>query len=237
MLSGTLTTGAGVATWSFTSRLGGVSVGPYASNNLAAHVGDDPDAVRTNRAQLESALGGDAIAWMGPVHGVRAAFLEEPAALTPDVDALATRLRGVPLATLGADCVPLLLAVDDVIAAAHVGWRGLVDGMTNTLVAVLSTCGLDPASAHVVLGPAICGSCYAIPAERAHAIETACPSALREARSGGPGADIREGLAAQWRAFGARVALIGPCTAESPEHFSHRRDGVTGRQAGVIRWS
>lgn len=237
MLSGTLTTDAGVAAWCFTSRADGVSSGPYASNNMAAHVGDEPDAVRANRAQLEAQLGGAALAWMGPVHGVRAAFLEAPAALTPDVDVLATRLRALPLATLGADCVPLLLAVEDVIVAAHVGWRGLADGMTDALVSLLQAQGCDPAQAQVVLGPAICGACYAIPTERALAIEAACPAALCDARAGGVGADIREGLAAQWRDLGARVALVGPCTAESPDYFSHRRDGVTGRQAGVIRWT
>jgi copper oxidase (laccase) domain-containing protein len=27
---------------------------------------------------------------------------------------------------------------------------------------------------------------------------------------------------------------VGVCTATSPDHFSHRRDGVTGRQAVVV---
>jgi copper oxidase (laccase) domain-containing protein len=67
-------------------------------------------------------------------------------------------------------------------------------------------------------------------------IATACPAALTVARNGDAGADIRLGLAAQWRERGADVQLVGSCTFESSAYFSHRRDGITGRQAGVVAW-
>lgn len=236
MLHGTLDVDGRTAAWWFTDRAGGVSSAPYAQRNLAAHVGDDPAHVRANRDDLERELNAGPLSWMGPVHGIEIVVLDTPHAITPNIDALATTAPSVPLVTLGADCVPVLVAAGDVVIAAHVGWRGLVDGMTSQLVHLLEQRGIRPGAAQVLLGPSICGACYGIPAERAEAIQAACPSALVTAANGGPGADIRLGLASEWAAVGAQVRHIGPCTAEDPGLFSHRRDGVTGRQAGVIVW-
>jgi len=237
MLHGTLDANGRTAAWWFTDRAGGVSQAPYATRNLAAHVGDDPNAVRANREELERELGVGVLSWMGPVHGVDIASLDAPRSITPNIDALATSAAGVPLVTLGADCVPVLIAAGDVAIAAHVGWRGLVEGMTAQLLDFLDQRGIRAADAQVLLGPAICGSCYGIPDDRADMVAEACPSASVVAHNGGPGADIRLGLAAEWQAAGASVQHVGGCTAEDPRFFSHRRDGVTGRQAGVIVWT
>lgn len=236
MLSGQLTTGSRSARWWFTDRRGGNSVEPYESRNLAAHVGDDVATVRANRDGLESELAAGVLSWMGPVHGTSIEVLDAPVALVPNVDALATTAARTPLVTLGADCVPLLLFADDVAIAAHVGWRGFVDGMTATLLRTLTERGIDPHTAQVLLGPSICGACYGIPEERADAVRAVSTAAITTARNGGPGADIRVGLTEQWRSVGASVTAIGPCTFEDEHFFSHRRDGVTGRQAGVIAW-
>ena len=236
MLHGTLDVEGRTAAWWFTDRAGGVSPVPYATRNLAAHVGDDPNNVRSNREALETELGAGPLSWMGPVHGIDLVVLDEPRSITPNVDALATAATRVPLVTLGADCVPILIASGELVIAAHVGWRGLVEGMTAHLLDLLYDRSID-AAAQVLLGPAICGACYGIPIERAELIGDACPSALVVAANGGPGADIRAGLFAEWRAAGADVRLVGGCTAEDPALFSHRRDGVTGRQAGVIAWT
>lgn len=209
---------------------------PYDGNNVAGHVGDDPAHVRANRQRLEYEFAAGPLSWMGPVHGVDLALLTEPVAITPNVDALATRVAATPLVTLGADCVPVLIIAGDLVVAAHVGWRGLVDGMTSRIAEVLQQQGASPASAQVLLGPAICGACYGIPGERAEVIAAACAPALTVARNGHPGADIRVGLEAQWRARGADVQVVGGCTFESSAYFSHRRDGRTGRQAGVVAW-
>ncbi len=236
MLSGTVSVGGRTAKWAFSSRHGGVSEAPYAGNNMAGHVGDDPAHVRANRVGLEQAFAAGPLSWMGPVHGVEVRLLRQPAAITPDVDALATRDAQTPLVTLGADCVPMLVVVEDWVVAAHVGWRGLVDGMTASVAGHLQAQGVRLPSAQVLLGPAICGACYGVSQERAALVAAACEPALSVARNGGPGADIRVGLAAEWRDLGAEVRIVGDCTFESPAYFSHRRDGVTGRQAGVIGW-
>ena len=236
MLTGTISVGGRTAQWWFTDRTGGESTGVYGSRNLAAHVGDDPVAVRANRENLAKELGLPAISWMGPVHGVDIAVLSRAAALTPNVDALATAEAQTPIATLGADCVPVLIVARDLIVAAHVGWQGFVDGMADQLLALFKGRDIDPREAHVVLGPAICGSCYPIPVQRAERIAQASLAASVIAANGEPGADIRLGLADQWTAQGARVEIVGGCTHEDGAFFSHRRDGVTGRQAGVIAW-
>ncbi len=236
MLHGSLAVAGRTADWWFTDRAGGTSLAPYASRNLAAHVGDEPRHVRANRAGLEQELSAGPLSWMGPVHGVDIVELDSPRAITPNVDALATAAVGVPLVTLGADCVPLLMAAGHVVIAAHIGWRGLVDGMSAQLLHLLERQSIDVTAAQVLLGPAICGCCYGIPSERAEAVAEACPSALVTASNGGPGADVRLGLHAQWTALGAHVTMVGGCTAETASFFSHRRDGVTGRQAGVITW-
>lgn len=236
MLSGQVVAGGRTARWWFTDRQGGVSAPPFDSLNLAAHVGDDLDAVRRNRDLLEDTVNAGQLSWMGPVHGVDLEDLREPAALTPNVDALATTRTGLPLVTLGADCVPLLMVAGEVAIAAHIGWRGFVDGMLDTLCDAVQHHGADISAAQILLGPAICGACYGVPEERAHAIGAIAPTALVDARAGGIGADIRQGLLAGFTARGADVRCIGPCTFEDPLYFSHRRDGVTGRQGGVIVW-
>lgn len=237
MLTGELVASDRTARWWFTNRAGGASSPPFNSRNLAAHVGDDPATVRNNRAQLESELEFGTLTWMAPVHGVDLEIVTEAIPLVPNVDALATTITRRPLVALGADCVPVLMVAGAFAVAAHVGWRGFVDGMTTSILRLLAAHHVDPSSAQILLGPAICGACYGIPEERADAIRAVSAAAVCRARSGGPGADIRVGLTEQWEAVGARVASVGPCTFEAPEYFSHRRDGVTGRQAGVIAWT
>ena len=236
MLHGALTIGGRTARWWFTARDGGVSTAPYASWNVAAHVGDVPAAVRENRRLLEVETGGIPVSWPGPTHGTEIAVLTEPVALTPNVDVLMTEHDRVPLATLAADCVPMLVVTPRVVVAAHVGWRGLADGITAAIVDRLAAAGADVVGAEVLLGPAICGACYGVPAERAQTVAGVCPEAVGVASNGDPGIDVRVGLAAQWRSHGVHVTQVGPCTAESDAYFSHRRDGVTGRQAGVVVW-
>ncbi|MET7613886.1 laccase domain-containing protein, partial [Streptomyces seoulensis] len=119
----------------FTDRWGGVSAAPYAELNLGGAVGDDPGAVRTNRELTAKALGVDpaGVVWMNQVHGAGVAVVDEPwgERPVPEVDALVTTRRGLALAVLTADCVPVLLAdpVAGVVAAAHAGRPGMLAGV------------------------------------------------------------------------------------------------------------
>lgn len=122
------------AHFAFTDRWGGVSAAPYAELNLGGAVGDDSGAVRANRelAAKSLALDPDRVVWMNQVHGADAVVVDGPWGdrPVPEVDAVVTARRGLALAVLTADCVPVLLAdpVAGVAAAAHAGRPGLVAG-------------------------------------------------------------------------------------------------------------
>src|SRR5438045_2606227 len=110
-----------------TTRVGGVSTGPYESLNLGDHVGDAPAAVAANRAAFASAIGARPV-FLRQVHGRHAIRLD---AATPDgaeADGCFTRERGIACTIMVADCLPVLLSTADgrAVAAAHAGWRGLV---------------------------------------------------------------------------------------------------------------
>jgi len=223
-----------------TSRSGGASAGPYASFNLATHVGDDPAAVAANRDRLARAigLGQERLAWMEQVHGGRVAVVDGPRTdPVPGTDALVTASPGLALAVLVADCVPVLLADPGagVVAAVHAGRSGAGAGVVPSAVRAMGGLGARPAGTDALLGPAVCGACYEVPAELRDEVEARLPGSATTTRRGTPGLDLRTGLAGQLASLGVLRVVADPrCTAEDPELFSHRRDGVTGRQAGVV---
>ncbi len=86
-----------------------------------------------------------------------------------------------------------------------------------------------------VTGPAICGGCYEVPAEMRARVSAAVPAARCETFTGTAGLDIAAGVRAQLAAAGVgSIAADGRCTRESGELYSYRRDGVTGRFAGLV---
>jgi len=223
-----------------TSRAGGASGGQYAAFNLADHVGDDPAAVAANRGRLATALGVPVrrIVWMDQVHGTEVRVVDggQPAPLE-GVDAVVTAEPGLALGVLVADCVPVLLAdaAVGVVAAVHAGRSGARDGVVRNAVEAMWRLGAEPGRTEALLGPAICGGCYEVPADLQRAVEERLPGSASTTRRGTTGLDLRAGLAAQLAALGvARVVADPRCTAEDPDLFSYRRDGVTGRQAGLI---
>jgi YfiH family protein len=234
--SGTISNAAGdvVARWIFTDRHDGYGHEPYDTCNLASHVGDAQLAVAANRSKFAEWLGTDKITWPGLVHSTDVGVVDSDISLFPNVDVLMTTRKRHGLATMGADCVPLVAVETNkrIALTAHVGWRGAADDIIDSIKEALTELGGDVRHLHVLLGPSICGNCYQCDADR---IQSVC-SVLPEAKSDdGDGIDIRKGLAAAFKRLGCTVELVGGCTAEDARYFSHRRDGVTGRQgAGVV---
>ena len=230
------------ARYAFTDRHGGTSAAPYDGLNLGDHVQDDPHAVADNRRLLAAALELDPsrLAFMRQVHAAEVAVLDSPPApndTPPTADALVTRLPDLALVVLVADCVPVLLAArrSDVIAVAHAGRRGVAAGIVPATVAAMSAQGARPDRMAAVVGPAICADCYEVPAELADQVSAVEPATRATARSGRPALDLRAGVVAQLVAAGVQAVEVDPwCTAESADLYSHRRDGVTGRFAGVL---
>lgn len=224
--------------WLFTSRRGGISVEPFNELNLANHIGDDEHAVAANRRSLANLTGCSEIVFMSQhhsnlVHWVRPPLEGQP----PHVDAIVTSEADVALVALSADCVPVALIDADagIVAAVHSGWQGMVTDVVGAALTRMWDAGATPDGTRALLGPAICGRCYPVPAERADQAAQVAPQAVVQAHNGQPGIDVRAGLTALLRTKGVHVESVGGCTAEDPQLFSYRRDDRTGRQ-GVAVW-
>lgn len=224
----------------FTTRRGGCSAPPYDSFNLATHVGDDPRAVARNRRRLAAAMGLDPrdLVWMEQTHSAEVAVVgsrrPDP---VPGVDALVTATPGLALVVLVADCVPVLLCDEaaGVVAAAHAGRRGARDGIIPATVAAMERLGARPGRMHALLGPAASGARYEVPAEMAADVEAHLPGSRTRTAAGTQGLDLRAGILRQLHGLGvAGLDSLPACTISDPALFSHRREGVTGRQAGVV---
>ncbi|GAA4047960.1 peptidoglycan editing factor PgeF [Streptomyces shaanxiensis] len=229
------------AHFAFTDRWGGVSAAPYEELNLGGAVGDDPEAVRANRELAAKSLGlapGEVV-WMNQVHGTDVAVVEGPSSdrPVPDVDAIVTARRGLALAVLTADCVPVLLAdpVAGIVAAAHAGRPGMVAGVVPAALRAMTELGADPARIVARTGPAVCGRCYEVPELMRAEVAAAEPTARAETSWGTPAVDVAAGVHAQLARLGVRDREQSPvCTRESGDHFSYRRDRTTGRLAGYV---
>lgn len=223
--------GTAVARWLFSDR-GAFGASPFSELNVADHVGDDPAAVLEHRRLLLARLGRelDDAVWPEFCHSADLAWAE-PGKRPGAVDALITDVPGLVLTAQGADCVPLLAVepVRRVVLSAHIGWRGAAAGIVDHLLGKLRRHDGAPERLQVWLGPAICGGCYQVPAERLEQVAAVLPAAARPG-----GLDLREGLAQRLESEGAAVSIVAPCTFETDSLFSYRRDGQTGRQVGMV---
>jgi YfiH family protein len=208
----------------FSTRLGGVSAGAYASLNLGLLTADEPAHVAENRRRLCEAAGADAetVSWPRQVHGSRVVAANgrgEPA------DAIWTEEPGRAVVVVSADCFPVALARLDgrpAVALVHVGWRGVLAG---AVAAAVDTLGGRQAAA---VGPGIGPCCYEVGADVSGRF------ARRFVRRGR--LDLAAAIEHELRAAGVeRVDSLFECTACHPDRFfSHRRDGgVTGRQGAI----
>jgi YfiH family protein len=216
----------------FTNREGGISQGVYSSLNLGDHVGDIAADVARNRAVL-TALHGP-VQFMNQVHGNRVVVIEEVTDVVPTADALVSGIPGIPLAVMVADCIPLLLTSKQAIAAVHVGRRGLVNNVALKTIEVMREMGAQDISA--IIGPAICGSCYEVSADIHQEVVSNFPMADSRTNSGSLALDLPKALNAVLQSAGISIDTSqSACTVEDSDLFSYRRDGVTGRQAGLVR--
>ena len=228
----------------FTTRYGGVSAPPYDELNLAYHVQDDWDRAFANRNLLAAAVGQsfERCCYVHQVHGdaVLTIAADQPGTVRlrnarADADAMVTTAIGAPLVILVADCVPVLLADAraGVVAAVHAGRKGVAANVAGKAVAAMREAGAT--SIRAAIGPSVCARCYEVPADMAAEVDEAVPGTAAVSHAGTPALDLARGVTSQLAAVGVtRVHRDRRCTVESPELFSHRRDGVTGRFAGLV---
>ena len=218
----------------FTTRVGGVSEGPYASLNLGRKSGDDVKRVDANRRIACDAIGADLdeLALNYQVHSARV-LKAAPRMRGERADGLWTDEPGLPIVAMSADCLPIAIARADgpepAVCVLHAGWRGLLAGIVEAGAGAL---GDEPLPA--AIGPGIGPCCYEV------GEEVAAPYRERF------GEDVvRHGHLDLWTSAERALRQAGiehvhrfdRCTACEPEtFFSHRRDrGITGRQ-GVIAY-
>ena len=224
----------------FTSRAGGVSAAPYDSFNLGAHVGDDTAEVAANRARLAEVLGlpEERFVWMEQLHTNTVTLVDGPSAAPVEAtDALVTRQKDLALCVLVADCTPVLLSdhTAGVIGAAHAGRMGARNGIAKNTVEAMVELGAEPSRIQILLGPAAAGESYEVPEGMALDVEKHLPGSRTRTKKGTPGIDVRAGLVRQLLSLGVTHIDADPRdTITDKDFFSHRREGVTGRQAGVI---
>jgi YfiH family protein len=218
----------------FSTRIGGVSEGPYASLNLGILTDDDPERVGENRSRVAAAAGLEAerIAMGWQVHGTEIRQWEEPGPAyaspgedLPRVDGHVTDRRDLGLLVLVADCFPVALAGDGRVAMLHCGWRGLAAGIVARGVAAFE----EPPAAAV--GPGIGPCCYEV------GDEVRAEFAHIEGSASGRMLDLPAIVEYELREAGVdRIEQLDRCTSCREDlYYSHRRDnGVTGRQAGLV---
>lgn len=221
------------------TRSGGHSQAPFDSFNLGDHVADDPAAVGANRELLAETLAlPEAPGWMTQVHGVDVLHRDAVTAGSA-ADACWSDRSGAVCAVLTADCLPVLFCdvAGSCVAAAHAGWRGLLDGVLEATVEAL------PAAESTLiawLGPAIGPASFEVGDEVRDAFCARDPQAEKAFfPTTGEGqwlADLYL-LARQRLAAVGVTAVYGGGFCSHTEHrrfFSYRRDGETGRMASLI---
>jgi YfiH family protein len=226
----------------FSTRIGGVSAGPYAALNLGLTTGDEPDRVGENRRRLCAAVGADPTRTVlnHQVHGHRVVVAEPlaggfPAPIGPleQADGLSTTQSELALVALAADCVPVLVARADgsALAVCHAGWRGLLAGVIERAVEALG-----PGDLRAAVGPCAGPEHYEVGPEVAVPLEERFGAAWGAGRV----ADLAGCAHAALRGAGideAHIDVAGICTIADPRRFfSHRRDGEPGGRQGAIAY-
>ena len=224
------------------TRAGGESPAPYDTLNLGDHVGDDPHAVADNRVLFSRALDARPV-FMKQVHGTAGVVrLDRDSEDGVEADGCWTDTRGVACTIMVADCLPVLLALQDGarVGAAHAGWRGLAGGIVEATVRAM---GSEPSAVLAWLGPCIGPQAFEVGPEVKAAFEANDPGAAAIFRAHTEGkwlADLPGLARRRLKALGI-TRIYGNdgsapwCTVGNPSRFfSHRRDRVSGRLAASI---
>jgi len=221
-----------------TTRIGGVSAGPYESLNLALHVNDAESAVHENRRLLRSALKlPQEPAWLNQVHGaevIAAQWFVQP----PIADGSFAIQSSNVCVVMTADCLPVLFCdcAGTRVAAAHAGWRGLAGGVLQSALRALDC---DPVQVLAWMGPAIEQDAFEVGSEvRQQFVEVDAGHAASFVQNvhGRWQADLY-GLARRTLERSGVGAVFGggfKCFADRARFFSYRREQRTGRMASLI---
>lgn len=246
----------------FTTRLGGVSSGPFAELNLKYPLDSQDEtgaeaAVRQNREQVCQALGFSLTQLVAcqQVHGVQVQELTSAEAGRGALshadgfaatDGLITAESGLLLMVMVADCYPVLMAdpVRAVAAAVHSGWRGTQQQIARIALQKMQRYGSRPEDIRYVVGPGIGFERFEVGAEVVEAfkdqIDTTDPQLVKQLENAKQALNLPAILRLQALAEGVpatQIEILPYCTIADQRFYSYRREqGRTGRQAGFIGW-
>ena len=214
----------------FTARAGGVSNAKYASLNLGDHVGDAADLVAANREIMGKLVSQKRPVFMNQIHGDGVVEITDENNSPVTADAIVTKVKGLPLVVLVADCLPILLTSSSVVGAVHAGRKGVLNGIISKSVLAMRQLGATDLKA--TIGPAICEECYEVDSEMyADAIAQKPKLATTGLRHC---LDLVNAAKFELEELEVEVSALKICTAHNENYFSYRRDGQTGRSAGVV---
>ena len=195
------------------------------------------DALRVLAEQVPAAAA-VAPAWLRQRHGTDVLRATRPGP-TGDGDALIVREPGVAATVFVADCVPVLIAAGDLVAAVHAGWRGLASGVLASAVHELSRAPFrDGLSAEAWIGPAIGPCCYEVGEDVAVQVEARSGPEVVTRRPGRkPHLDLPLAASRQLAGLGvAPVSALERCVRCSPDWWSYRRDGARAGRNYAFIW-
>ncbi|MBS0232887.1 MAG: peptidoglycan editing factor PgeF [Proteobacteria bacterium] len=239
----------------FFTRSGGVSSGLYASLNCGLGSNDDPSLVLENRQRIGRYLRGNDDSFGGGVitlyqeHGTTAFVVSTPPSrdALPHADAVVSVTPGLVIGVLTADCAPILLADAEagVVAAAHAGWRGALNGIVSSAVHEMERLGARRERIAATIGPCIGQRAYEVGPEFEATFLDQDPAFgaffTREGFAARPHFDLQGFVARRLTEAGVgSVEALSLCTYENESLFFsyrrkiHRGEPDYGRQISAI---
>ena len=224
----------------YTTRLGGVSKTPYDSFNLALHVGDRRDDVLHNRQILKDLIHIDNICYMNQIHCNICKYVDNDSEIVT-CDSLVTDKKGLALAVMTADCLPLLLCDSDasIIAAIHCSWRCVRDDIIKNTLDVIHKIKGKNVLLKAFIGPCITKLSFEVGSDVFDAFvgkNKDYAKAFYKKDDTKYMCDLAKICIMQLNAFGIfQIENVDIDTKlHTKEYFSYRHDKITGRQASVI---
>ncbi len=227
----------------FFGRAGGASSGVFAGLNCGQGSTDQAEAVTINRRRVAEAMGvaPEALVGIHQVHSADVVLVEGPLSARPRADALVTKVPGLALSVLTADCQPVLFADSEagVIGAAHAGWKGTLNGVLEATVEAMERLGAKAGRIHAAIGPTISQRAYEVGPEFMDQVLAEDPRAARHFANG-----IGDRLLFDLPGYGLqrlRQAGVGEaewtrhCTYSMPDRFFSYRRSVHAREADYGR--
>lgn len=230
----------------FSNRLGGSSTKPYDSLNLGLHVGDDDGDVLRNRELLYRALEKRGKipphpkwSFLNQTHQDNLVVVSQDTLIDnsqpPTADASITRMKNQPLVVMTADCGPLVIAGQSIVAVVHASWKTVAAGLIASVVEEMTSSVPNERFA-AMLGPCIHPDNYEFEPGLLNDLGSRLGSHVEsQTKKGKPAFDLPKAIEHECTTRGIAFESVKIDTYTSSNHYSYRRDGVTGRQ-GVIAW-